>query len=375
MIEDALESDLRNVDLVQIESTLLSRYNLEPEGMSSQSSHIVVALSKSTRLAFGLPVNRHAKLSKAEVQLHFEQFNGTLAFLDNLRSRLNPLDRSEIFKESPGVESDWVLIAKMDGMKIHGSELKFKNEAQEYSKKLNATVGDYLPLNDRKKYSSIFLPLPTRSDYLTDIMNFGPLAMSWWPVEDLDSILQEYFEKHWLQCKAIDVLLIQAMIYKTIRNQIGEISYRNTSRIKSIHKPAESHQERLGRKKKWDNFLSLSNKLLHATASIGVGYTFGWAVGLFVYVLLDLSFSLLSVNHRNLEEMTYRIDLSQADDANIILNLVHPSAQQATLLLPETLISRLRHCENLGSMRFPSSLYLLLDIANKRGAHQWALQV
>jgi hypothetical protein len=343
--------------------------------MSPQSNHIVVALLKSTRLAFGLPVDSHAKLSKTEVQLHFEKVDGTLAFLDNLRSRLNPLGRSEIFSESPVVESDWALIEKWKGMKVIGSELKFKNEAQTYGRKLDSIHGEYLPLEERKKYSSIFLPLPTRSDYLTDIMKFGPLAMSWWPVEDLDSIFQEYLEKQYLQCKAVEVLLIQATIYITIRNQIRNISYRDAPERKSIFKPIESYQERLGRKKRWDNFLSLSNNLLHVITGIGLGYTFGWAAGLFAYILLDLIFALVSFNNRNSDQMNHRADLNQIDDANRILNLVHPSAQQATLLLPETLISRLRHCEKLGSMRFPSSLYLILDITNKRGAHQWALQV
>lgn len=358
-------------DAREVELKLYDEYNL-----ARNDENMMIIRQTKGHFNFNMDARCYEIKRKDEF---IERIKEAVQFLDVLRSTINPLARSEKFKETTSHFADWVIVEKRTGSSVEGWNWSLYHKKKFGEKKIyrwkDLVSGDELPVEERRRYSSAaHLFLPERRDFIWDLIENQELAMSWMDFRDesgaIEYITHEYLRKPWLQCAWIDKTLIQVYIFSSICRRCKEVSQliAPSGRI-SILKDPETFTARKKAQGRLDSFFSKIELGIAATVSIACAYSYEWWVGITLFFALDSFFRVIRNIDRRNRRAIYADELKQLDEASGILSL----AGSRRKFTPALFRTRLLECERSGEMKFPSEIYLILDYAEKRQGLNWAI--
>jgi len=210
---------------------------------------------------------------------------------------------------------------------------------------------------------------------LNDAFEKGTDSKYYWYVGDLSDICMEYLKRPWVQCKAVDHLLIQAMIYQTLLN-VGEGIKPILLRLKKdrilgmdigYRRNKRTYSSALLKPVLIDTAVSIARFLIGGVVGFGVATTHGLGAGVFaglvVWILLR---AYAALTNRKLSEDERLLQLYQYTREAYALINQYP-------LSPVYLRERLIATVDKG-VHLPIGIFAILDSAIAREPLTWATE-
>jgi hypothetical protein len=351
--------DSKAANLYYVSQRVKSRYFKDLDyGQTRQILEILLEKTREYIEKNILQTSPHAILDDSAVETAEQYYTLACEFVDDLRTVLNPLGRGERFPKNPTyIFTDFDLESRLALKKAGPEEIKENKEDYSYEKRKRS--GHWISHldNGSQEYVSY-----------NDLFMDGWDSVHYWPVGDLGPVVNNYTKYHWLQCYAVDRIIIRSFIYKAILEYSEAVSNTIFPPSKSLFfsYKQKTYRTKLKKSENWFMLRSTAYMIFSLILAAAAANSTNWWTGVIVWLFVSAQFTILDyLSVRDKNKKSEKL-LAKLEKVRGLLGATNQSG-----LTPSFIKSRLIDVDSYG-LRFPANLYLILDLAEQRSGIYWS---